>query len=66
MLSLSFFGALVLKALLPFLLLVAILDVLTQTSPQRIRRLYRSGRYSERTLSARLGLTRYRVRQALA
>jgi len=53
------------KLLLPLLLVVALLDVLTQTQPQRIRRLSRAG-LSQRAIAQRLGVTRYRIRQALA
>ena len=66
MLTLSMLWALAWKLLLPALLLIALVDVLTQSQPQRIRRLYRSGNYSQRTLAARLGVTRYSVRSALA
>lgn len=66
MLTLSALLAAAIKLLLPVLLLVALVDVLTQSRPQRIRRLYRSGNYSQRTLAARLGVTRYAVRAALA
>ena len=66
MLTLSALWALAFKVLLPALLLVAIVDVLTQSRQQRIRRLYRSGRYSQRSLADRLGVTRHAVRAALA
>ena len=66
MLTLSALWALAFKFLLPALLLVAIVDVLTQSPQQRIRRLYRSGCYSQRSLADRLGVTRYAVRSALA
>jgi hypothetical protein len=66
MLTLSALLAAALKLLLPALLLVALVDVLTQSPQQRTRRLYRSGRYSQRTLAARLGITRHAVRSALA
>ena len=66
MLTISALLAAALKLLLPALLLVALVDVLTQSQPQRIRRLYRSGNYSQRTLAARLGITRHAVRAALA
>jgi hypothetical protein len=66
MLTLSALWALTFKLLLPALLLVAIVDVLTQSPQQRTRRLYRSGRYSQRALADRLGITRYAVRSALA
>lgn len=66
MLTLSALWALAFKLLLPALLLVAVVDVLTQSRQQRIRRLYRSGRYSQRSLADRLGVTRHVVRSALA
>jgi DNA-binding MarR family transcriptional regulator len=66
MLTLSALWALTFKLLFPALLLVAIVDVLTQSPQQRIRRLYCSGRYSQRALADRLGITRYAVRSALA
>lgn len=66
MLTLSAILALAWKLLLPLLLLVAIADVLTQTRQQQIRRLYRSGRYSQRSLADRLGVTQYAIRKALA
>lgn len=57
--------ALVWKLLLPALLVVALVDVLTQTQPQRIRRLHRGG-LSQRSIASRLGVSRYAVRLALA
>ena len=59
------FLALVWKVFLPALLLVAVVDVLTQTQPQRIRRLHRGG-LSQRSIASRLGVSRYAVRLALA
>jgi hypothetical protein len=56
---------LVWKLLLPALLLVAIVDALTQSQPQRIRRLSRSG-HSQRAIASHLGVSRYAVRLALA
>jgi hypothetical protein len=56
--------ALVWKFVLPLILMVALVDVLTQSQPQRIRRLYRSG-LSQRSIASRLGVSRYRVRTAL-
>ena len=56
--------ALVWKLLLPAFLLVAVIDVLTQSQPKRIRRLSRSG-LSQRAISSRLGISRYSVRLAL-
>ena len=66
MLTLSMLWALAWKLLIPAVLLVALVDVLTQSPQQRIRRLYRSGRYSQRSLADRLGITRHAVRSALA
>ena len=63
MLSLVF--ALVWKLFLPALVLVALVDVLTQSQPQRIRRLSRSG-MSQRAIASQLGVSRYQVRLALA
>jgi hypothetical protein len=57
--------SLVWKLLLPALLLVAVVDVLTQSQPQRIRRLHRGG-LSQRSIASRLGLSRYQVQKALA
>jgi DNA invertase Pin-like site-specific DNA recombinase len=62
MISLMF--ALVWKFALPLILIIAVVDVLTQSQPQRIRRLYRSG-LSQRSIASRLGVSRYRVRTAL-
>ena len=60
-----FLFALVWKLLLPALLLVAVVDVLTQSQSQRIRRLSRAGQ-SQRAIASRLGVSRYAVRLALA
>jgi DNA-binding NarL/FixJ family response regulator len=57
--------ALVWKLLLPALLIVALVDVLTQTRSQQIRRLSRAGQ-SQRAIASRLGVSRYVVRLALA
>jgi DNA invertase Pin-like site-specific DNA recombinase len=62
MISLMF--ALVWKFALPLILIIAVVDVLTQSRPQRIRRLYRSG-LSQRLIASRLGVSRYQVRMAL-
>jgi DNA invertase Pin-like site-specific DNA recombinase len=59
------FFALVWKFALPLILIIAVVDVLTQSQPQRIRRLYRSG-LSQRSIASRLGVSRYQVRTALA
>jgi hypothetical protein len=57
--------AFICKLLLPALLIVALVDVLTQTQPQRIRRLHCGG-LSQRSIASRLGVSRYAVRLALA
>ena len=51
--------------LLPLLLVVAIVDALTMSTDRRIRLLRNAGQ-SQTAIAARLGVTRYRVRQALA
>ena len=63
MISLSI--ALIFKFFLPLLVLVALVDILSQTQAQRIQRLARAGN-SQRSIAERLGATRYRVRLALA
>jgi hypothetical protein len=65
MLTLSMLWALAWKLLLPALLLVALVDVLTQSQPQRIRRLSRAG-LSQRAIAQRCAISRYRVRLVLA
>ena len=55
---------LVWKVFLPALFIVALVDVLTQTRSQRIRRLSRAGQ-SQRAIASRLGVSRYQVRLAL-
>jgi len=65
MLTLSALLAAALKLLLPALLLIALVDVLTQSQPQRIRRLARAG-LSQRAIAERCQITRYRVRLVLA
>jgi len=57
--------ALLWKLFLPALLLAAVVDVLSQSQPQRIRRLARSGK-SQRSIASQLGVSRYAVRLALA
>ena len=57
----SFFTAL----LLPVLLIVALIDLATMSTDRRVRMLQRMG-HSQRAIAARLGVTRYRVRLALA
>jgi len=56
--------ALTFKFLLPLLVLMALVDALTQTKEQRIQRLAMAG-HSQRAIAERLGVTRYRVRLAL-
>jgi DNA-binding NarL/FixJ family response regulator len=63
--TLTLLWGLAFKLLLPLLVLIAVVDVLTQTQPQRIRRLSCAG-WSQRRIAERLNLSRYRVRQALA
>jgi DNA-binding CsgD family transcriptional regulator len=53
------------KLLLPLLVLLALIDWLTASDQRRIRILLRAG-HSQRQIAARLNLTRYRVRKALA
>lgn len=61
----SLLFAFLFKFALPLLVLVAIVDALSQTKQQRIRRLSKSGQ-SQRSIAERLGVTRYQVRLALA
>lgn len=51
--------------LLPLLLIVALIDLATMSTDRRVRMLQRMG-HSQRAIAARLGVTRYRVRLALA
>ncbi len=53
------------KLCLPLLLVVAVIDWLTASDDRRVRVLHRTG-LSQRQIAARLNITRYRVRQALA
>jgi hypothetical protein len=53
------------KLLLPLLVLVAVIDWLTASTDRRVRLLHRTG-LTQRQVAARLNLTRYRVRKALA
>jgi len=62
MISLLF--ALTFKFFLPLLVLVALVDALSQTQPQKIQRLSKAG-HSQRSIAEQLGITRYRVRLAL-
>ena len=57
--------ALVFKFFIPLLVLVALVDILSATQAQKIQRLARAGN-SQRSIAERLGVTRYRVRLALA
>ena len=50
---------------LPLLLLVAVVDLLTMSQPRRVRMLRRSG-MTQAAIAERLGVSRYRVRCALA
>ena len=61
----TLFIALIFKLFLPLLVLIALIDLLSQTQPQRIRRLSTAG-LSQASIAQRLGITRYRVRLALA
>ena len=65
MLTFSMLWARAWKLLIPAVLLVALVDVLTQSEPQRIRRLARAG-LSQRAIAERCQLTRYAVRKVLA
>lgn len=56
---------LILWLLLPLLVLVAVILWLTESREQRIRRWHKQG-MSQRAIADRLGVTRYRVRMALA
>lgn len=49
----------------PLLLLIAVVDLATMSTDRRARLLRRSG-LSQMAIAQRLGVTRYRVRQALA
>jgi hypothetical protein len=53
------------KLILPIVFVFALIDILTQTQPQRIRRLKKSG-MSQLSIANKLGITRYKVRLALA
>jgi hypothetical protein len=58
-------SSLFLFLLFPLLLLVGVVLWATESRQQRIRRWSRSGQ-SQRAIAARLGVTRYQVRIALA
>jgi hypothetical protein len=49
---------------LPLILAVAVIDCLTQSPAQRVKRLSRSG-MSQRAIASHTGLSRYRIRQLL-
>jgi DNA-binding CsgD family transcriptional regulator len=53
------------KLFLPLLFVVAVIDWLTASESRRVRVLRRTG-LSQRQIAARLNITRYRVRVALA
>jgi transcriptional regulator len=50
---------------LPLLLVIAAVDFLTMSQPRRVRLLRRSG-MTQTAIADRLGVSRYRVRLALA
>ena len=50
---------------LPLLLVIAAVDFLTMSQPRRVRMLRRSG-MTQTAIADRLGVSRYRVRLALA
>lgn len=58
-------SSLLLFLLFPLLLLVGVVLWASESRQQRIRRWSRSGQ-SQRAIAARLGVTRYQVRVALA
>lgn len=59
------FLAALLWVLFPLLLVIVFLERVTESRQQQIRRLYRQG-CSQRVIAQRLGISRHRVRQALA
>ena len=63
MISLSL--AAVFKVAFLLLAVVAVVDLLTMSQDRRVRMLSRCG-HSQRSIAARLNITRYRVRQCLA
>ncbi len=63
MISLSL--AAVFKVAFLLLAIVAVVDLLTMSQDRRVRMLSRCG-HSQRSIAARLNITRYRVRQCLA
>ena len=50
--------------LLPLVVITAVALWATETQPQRIKRLHRSG-HTQTAIANRLGITRYQVRKAL-
>lgn len=58
-------ASLLLFVLFPLLVLVGVVLWITESREQRIQRWHRSGQ-SQRAIAARLGVTRYQVRLALA
>ena len=60
----SLFIAFVFKFFIPLLVLVALIDLLSQTQVQKIQRLSKAGQ-SQRSIAEQLGITRYKVRLAL-
>jgi hypothetical protein len=63
MISLSL--AAIFKVAFLLLAVVALIDLLTMSQDRRVRVLSRCG-HSQRSIAARLQITRYRVRQCLA
>jgi hypothetical protein len=63
MISLSL--AAIFKVAFLLLAVVAVVDLLTMSQDRRVRMLSRCG-HSQRSIAARLNITRYRVRQCLA
>lgn len=61
----SFSLAVIFKVAFLLLAVVAVVDLLTMSQPRRVRRLARRG-LSQRAIASRLGITRHRVRMALA
>ena len=53
------------KLLLPFLVIIALIDWLTASTTRKVRILRRNG-MTQRAIATRLNITRYRVRLALA
>ena len=53
------------KLIAVFLIVIAVLDLLTMSQERRIR-LYRYRGLSQQSISDRLGISRYAVRKALA